>query len=37
VRRPKAQAATIETRVWDAVTLAVFLTAVVYVLTVAGR
>jgi len=37
VKRLKARTATVETRVWDAVTLAVFLTAVVYVLTVAVR
>jgi hypothetical protein len=37
VKRLKARTATMETRVWDAVTLALFFTAVLYVLIVAGR
>jgi hypothetical protein len=37
MKRLKARTATMETRVWDAVTLAVFVSAVLYVLTVTGR
>jgi hypothetical protein len=37
MRRVKARAVAMETRVWDTVTLAVFVSAVVYVLSIAGR
>ena len=37
MKRSKERTGTRETRVWDAVTLAVFVSAVLYVLMVAGR